>query len=877
MKDLPTGTVTFLFTDIEGSTRLLERLGERYREVQRRHDAILRAAIAGGNGWEVSTEGDAFFAVFPTPRDAVRAVTRAQRELAAEPWSGGDAVRVRMGVHTGEGILAGDSYLGLDVNRTARIAAAAHGGQALLSDATRGLVDRSLPPGLGLRDLGLHRLKDLTRPEHLHQLVIDGLEQDFPPPRTLDARPHNLPTQLTRFIGRDQQISRIRELLATNRLVTLTGPGGIGKTRLGLQVAADALTDFRDGAFFVDLSALIDPELVAPEIAAALRLRAEPGRDVLDILGDHLREKELLLVLDNFEQVLDAGTSVVEPLLRASPGLKALVTSRVPLHLYGEHEYPVPSLELPDPERITELESLLQLEAVALFAERAAAGKPNFRITARNARSVAEITARLDGLPLAIELAASRVKLLAPDQLLARLEQRLPLLSAQDRNIPERQRTLRQTIEWSYDLLDELGQRMFSRLSVFAGGTDLDAVEAVANPYGELGLDSLDGLRSLVDKNLVKSVDTGDGRPRFAMLETIREYGLGRLSESGEESTIRRRHAEYWIEVGERLAGVPRAEQAALAREAEPDQDNFRAALSWALRSSDAELALRLGAALRDFWRLGSHFREAARWLDEILALPAAAGRTLLRARALTAAADLSSWWARETDSHLAQADEAVAIYRELGDPGGIADALGELGAAQMVAGQSDAARASLEEARELGLRLGERQKASESTMALGLLALLERDIGQARERFENALTTFTDLGDMYWVAFAERLLGGIDRFEGNDEAAEKRYRASLSVAHQHGILIMIASTLYAFADLAVRRGQPERALRLVGASEVIRERVGEALAMEREMVGDVAGAARALLDAATSDRLYQEGRAMEPDDAVAYALKSPE
>ncbi|HET6771344.1 MAG TPA: adenylate/guanylate cyclase domain-containing protein [Actinomycetota bacterium] len=874
MRDLPTGTVTFLFTDVEGSTRLLERLGGRYRDIQIGHDSILRAAVAEGDGREVSTEGDSFFAVFSAPVGAISAATEAQRQLAETPWPDGAVVRVRMGLHTGEGILGGDNYLGLDVNRAARITAAAHGGQVLLSDATRALVERSLPSGTRLRDLGHHRLKDLMQPERLHQVVIEGLEQDFPPPRSLDARPHNLPAQLTRFIGRDDHIARVGEVLAGDRLVTLTGPGGSGKTRLGLQVAAEALAGFRDGVFFVDLSAVTDPELVPDEIAAALHVRAEPARAILDTLGDHLRDKELLLVLDNFEQVVGTSQSVLEPLLQVAPRVKALVTSRVPLHVYGEREYPVPPLVLLDPDHVPKLDALVQNEAVSLFIERALAVKPSFQITNDNAPAVAHITARLDGLPLAIELAASRVKLLTPQGILERLVKRLPLLRAQDRNVPERQRTLRQTIEWSYDLLNEAERRMFTRLSVFAGGADLEAVEAVANMEGELGLDSLDGLASLVDKNLVRSVNTSEDESRFAMLETIREYGLERLSESGEESVIRRRHAEHWIVVGERASEpLLGAEQAAATRRIELDHDNFRSALAWVLKSGEAELGLRLGGALREFWRLGGHLSEGVRWLNQLLALPGAAGRTFLRARALTAAADLTSWTGQR-EENLRFAEEAVSIYRDLGDPDGIPDALEELGAAQMFAGQLEAARAALEEARELNIDRRNRQKAGECTFALGMLALLEGRPGQARERFEDALATFNDLRDPYWTAFVGRLIGHVDRMEGKNEDAESRFRASLSSSRQHDLLYVIASGLYAFADLALTRGQHERAIRLAGASDALRERLGEVRSFEKELVGDVREAASSFMDEATAESLYKEGRRMEADDAVAYALQ---
>jgi predicted ATPase/class 3 adenylate cyclase len=863
MSDLPTGTVTFLITDIEGSTRLLEHLGERYGAVQDRHDAILRSAIAIGDGRELSTEGDSVFAVFATPTGALRAATAAQRDLAAGPWPQGAAIRVRMGLHTGDGILGGANYLGLDVNRTARIAAAAHGGQILLSDATRGLVERDLPTGISLRDLGQHRLRDLLHPERLHEVVIDGLEEEFPPPRTLDARPNNLPAQLTRFIGREADVAAVRDLLADHRLVTLTGPGGTGKTRLALEVGADALADTPDGVFFVDLSSVTEADLVPHDMAAALRVRPEPGRAVLDTLTDHLRDKQLLLVLDNLEQVLDAGVGALEPLLKNASGVRALVTSRVPLHLYGEQEYPVAPL--------------VEAQAVALFTERAAAVRPGFELTPDNARTVSDIAARLDGLPLAIELAASRIKLLSADALLKRLDQRLPMLSAQDRNVPDRQRTLRRTIEWSYDLLTDAERRLFGRLAVFVGGADLDAIEAVANPAAELGLDTLEGVGSLVDKNLVRRVDMTDGtegEPRFAMLETIREYSVERLSASGEESVIRRRHAEHWIAVAAAASEVTfGAVQFAPVRRLEPDHDNFRSALAWVLETRDAELGLRLGAALRYFWRLGGHVAEGLRWLDALLAQPGAADRTALRARAMTAAADLSGWTG-EAQAYLHRAEEAVAIYRELNDAQGIPDALEELGAAQMNTGQLDSARANLEEARERNLTIGNRQRAAECTLLLGMVAAFQRQVGEARARWEGALATFTDLQDPYFMAFAERLLGGVDRAEGNLEAAESRFRTSLTAARQHDVPVVIASALYAIADLALARGQPERALRLVGACEAMRDEIGEAPSGEMAFVGDVRGAASAMMDAEAAESLYQQGRAMAVDEAVAYALE---
>src|SRR5437667_4574978 len=421
MAELRTGTVTFLFTDIEGSTQLLRDLGEDYASVWKQHQLIIREALAAAGGAEVGTEGDSLFAAFSSAPGAVRAAVAAQRGLAAHAWPPGGSVRVRMGLHTGDGVLSGSDYVGMDVHRAARIANAAHGGQLIVSEATRVLIEDSLPAGAHLRDLGKHRLKDILQPEHLYDLVIDGLPAEFPPPRTLEARPNNLPLQLTSFVGREDQIGEIQKLLRQVRLLTLTGPGGTGKTRLALQVAAETVRDYTDGAFFVDLSPVTDPGLVPAVIAGALGVAEVAGVPILETLKRQLQHKELLLVVDNLEQLTAAGR-VIEELVSAAPNLKVLITSRIVLSLRGEQEYVVPPLELPDPKSTADLETLRRSKAVQLFTERALAVQPRFRITSENAKAVAELTARLDGLPLAIELAATRVKVLTPQQILARLE-----------------------------------------------------------------------------------------------------------------------------------------------------------------------------------------------------------------------------------------------------------------------------------------------------------------------------------------------------------------------------------------------------------------------------------------------------------------------
>jgi predicted ATPase/class 3 adenylate cyclase len=503
---LPTGTVTFLFTDIEGSTRLLSALGDGYAAVLDAHSAILRAAIGAHAGTEVSTEGDAFFAVFPSALNAVSAAAQAQRALAATTWPDGNSVNVRMGLHSGEGRLGGDNYVGLDVNRAARIAAAGHGGQVLLSDATKALVAHELPKGLRLRDLGEHRLKDLALSVRISQLDIDGLTREFPVLRSLDARPTNLPNQLTRFIGREQELVRVKELVAEHRLVTLTGPGGTGKTRLALEVASDLLGEFADGAFFVDLAPIGDPDLVSLTVAQALGLSVDPGGDALKAAQVHLRERELLVTVDNFEQVVQ-GAGAIEELLSAAPRLRVLVTSRMALHIYGEQEFEVLPFELPDPNRTAE--ELSRYAAVSLFVDRARAVKSDFELTSDNVAAVVGITARLDGLPLAIELAASQVRFLGPQAILSRLERHLALPVRSARGRPERQQTMRSAIAWSFDLLAESERRLFAQLSAFPGGSSLEAAEAVCGP-GDLGTSIIDGLGALVDASLMRAIETAD-------------------------------------------------------------------------------------------------------------------------------------------------------------------------------------------------------------------------------------------------------------------------------------------------------------------------------------------------------------------------------
>ncbi len=622
----PTGEVTFLFTDIEGSTKLVDRLGTAaWRPILARHRELVRASLAADAGIEIATEGDSFFAVFREPADAVRAVAAAQRSLVAEPWPDGAAIRVRMGLHTGLGELDADgAYVGHDVHRAARVAAAASGGQVLLSEATVTVVEARLPDGVSLRALGAHRLKDL-RPERIAQLVVEGLPADFPPIRSLDARPNNLPLELTSFVGRERELEEVKGLLSTARLVTLTGPGGTGKTRLALQVAADVADEYPDGTWFVPLGTIADASLVVPAIARSVGVGDDPSRSPIDVLATELEPKRALLVIDNVEQVRAAAGDIGE-LLRRAGRIRILATSRAPLRISGEQEYPVPGLPAPpDIDRLGALErerlpaalragapeALVAFESVRLFVARGGSVKPGFAVTAANAGDVAAIVAHLGGVPLAIELAAARLRFLTPAAIHERLEGRLDLPGAGAADVPERQRSLRGAIVWSHELLDPPARRLFERLGVFMGGFDLARAEAVAGSASELGIDVLDGLASLVDQSLVRSDEVG-GESRFSMLEPIREYALERLEASGDLELVSERHARASLALAQELQPELNGDRQREALDRlELEHANLRAAIDWADAHADPDCALGIPIAIWRMWQRRGYLREA--------------------------------------------------------------------------------------------------------------------------------------------------------------------------------------------------------------------------------------------------------------------------
>jgi predicted ATPase/class 3 adenylate cyclase len=874
-RDLPAGTVTFLFTDIEGSTKLLQSLGDRYPPLLAEHHRILLEAVEAAGGRRVNTEGDAVFAVFASAPAATEAAVAAQRALETHPWPEDARIHVRMGLHTGLGTQSGQDYVGIDVHRAARIAAAGHGGQVLLSDATRGVVDHHLPDGISLLDLGEHRLKDLEQPEHLYQLAATGLRSTFPPLRSLDLRPNNLPSLLTSFIGRREELAEAVRLIGASRLVTLTGPGGTGKTRLSLAAAAALLPDFADGVFFVPLASITDPALVPPSIALALGVQEAGESPVMDMLREHLRSRRLLLVLDNFEQIMDAAP-VVADLLAAAPELHVVVTSRERLHLSGEQEYPVPPLGLPDPANLPPLDALSQFDAVALFVQRARTSNPAFAVTNDNAPSVAEICVRLDGLPLAIELAAARIKLFPPETLLRRLGDRLAVLQGGARDLPERQRTLRGAIDWSFDLLEPDERTLFARLGVFAGGCTYEAADAVVGPdpaddANHRGIwDVLEGIESLLDKSLLRQAEPGSGEPRVWMLETIREYAAERLEESGEGPAMRARHGRFFADLAEeaepRFTGE---EQVAWLDRIEREHDNLRAALRRAIDVGSSDVALRTASALWRFWQLRGHLSEGRSWLTEVLAEPDASEPTALRARALSALAGIAYW---QTDYAAAAPayEEALEIDRATGDRPGEAWALYSLAYLAGVEGEFERARELAAESGRIATSLGDELGAANAQHLVGAMAghLLHYEEGLADSLA--AAETFRALGERFGLGNARQIQSAMYRETGRFEEARAASEEAIEIFRAAGSVSATAMGLGGMASLMIAEGRVEDGVRVAGAADAMEESAGGRAPSALRGYDDARDQARALLDGAALAAAWDAGRAMSFDEAMA-------
>ena len=856
-RELPSGTVTFLFTDIEGSTKLLHALGrERYATVLTEHQRLLREVWRRHAGHEVDTEGDAFLVAFARASQALAAAADAQRTLAMQAWSDGQTLRVRIGVHSGEATHAGGKYVGVAVHRGARICAAAHGGQILVSQTTRELAADEELSDLTYRDLGEHRLKDLTHAQRLYQLSGEGLEREFPPPKTLENRPTNLPVQPTPFLGRERELGEVKELLLRNdvRLLTLTGPGGTGKTRLALQLAAELVERFPNGVFLVTLAPVTDPELVLPTIAQTLGVREQPGHPLGETLQADLREKELLLLLDNFEQV-EAACSDVAALLESSRHLKVVVTSRAPLHVAAEHEYAV--------------SPLAEEQAVELFFERAQAVKASFELE-RNRSTVVEICRRLDYLPLAVELAAARVKLLPPPALLGRLDERLKLLTGGARDRDERQRTLRGAIDWSYALLSEEEKLLFRRLAVFAGGWTLEAAEEVCAPEGEI--DVLDGLGSLLDKSLIRQSAEGD-EPRFAMLETIREYAFDQLRLCGEDETQRTRHADHYLRRAEREndAYLGGGDQRAGTQWFLQEEANLREAFDWAVRRRDSDAALRFVWALWRFWANRGLFRQARAMCDAALALDGSA-TSLARGRALAAASEIARFQGDVARAR-AEKEEAAPLLRQAGEPGWVAAIMNDLGDMLANEGELEKAEALHRESLEIRRQAGQ-ERSSRATWSLGYVCMLRGDYGEARGYFEEALEIDRVAEMEENIAATLETLAESVRREGDVARARELFREAMEIWMGLGALPAASDILNGVGKIAAAEGELRHAARLWGAAERLCRQSGYASPFQAEQ-DEALRQARDALGPEELERALEEGRTMSDEEIVAAVLHS--
>lgn len=861
----PSGLVTLLFTDIEGSTRAWESRPAEMQVALERHDEIMRERIESADGYVFKTVGDAFCAAFPAPLQAVRAAVEIQHALAAEPWPPELPIRVRMGLHSGVCHERDGDYFGPTVNRTARLEATACGGQVVISGVTADLMAGALPPDVSLRDLGEHRLKDLGQPQRVYQVCGTGLACEFPPLRSLDNPDllHNLPSQVSTFVGREQELDELRKLLDGSRVLTLTGAGGVGKTRLALQVAADLLDGSGDGVWFVDLAPLSDSGLVAAKAASALGVREEPGRPVQESLVRALRARRLLVVFDNCEHVIGEAARLVDELARACPQLTILSTSREPLRVPGEHIYRVGSLTVPASDE-DDPDLLLGSEAVRLFLERAGEQQSGVVLDRANSAAVGRLCRRLDGIPLAIELAVARLRSLPLIELERRLDQRLRVLTGGNRTLP-RQQTLEALIDWSYDLLSPLEQELLDRLSVFAGGFDLEAAEAVVRSRTQSSLGVLDRLAALVDKSLVET--NRNGALRYRLLESVRQYAAAKLLARGKAvaSAARMAHRDYYLALAEaaepHLIGHGQVEW--LDR-LQLEIDNLRAAIAASLEDPDPTPGLRLTRALRYFWMQREPTAEGAIAAGAALDRPDAQGRTPERGRALIAAA-LHLIVAPDLNAAAARAAEALAIARALGDEHLRVEALCALATVNVYQGNEDRLLAIANDALPAARRLGdpqltswllgqwataqslshdERVRAYEESLSLlrdagnqafylsnlNDLGCLEMEAGQidaARARLSEAVRIARTIGDRRGLSVYTCSLGVAAYLDTDDTAARTMFDESLQIAERNGDALVAAYAQLGLALLASRSGDPQTAARLHGLADAIHQQLG--------------------------------------------------
>ena len=901
----PTGTVTFLFTDIEGSTSLWESHPDAMRPALARHDVLLRRAVERNGGYVFKTVGDAFYAAFAVAGAALEAALAAQTGLCAEPPGLPTPLSVRMALHTGACEERGGDYFGPPLNRVARLVAAGHGGQVLLSEATQALVRDALPPGAALQDLGERRFKGLQGPQRVFQLLHPALPADFAPLRSLDdpTPPNNLPQQTTSFIGREGEVAEVKALMRKSRLVTLVGAGGAGKTRLSLQVAADLLAEGDDGVWLAELASLSDPALLPQIVAQMLGIKEQGGRTMADTLTDALKTRHLLLILDNCEHILPACAALASGLLRACPHVRLLASSREALNVAGEQTYRIPGLSLPDPRQAQTAEAVSRFEAVLLFLERAQAVQPSFTVTDSNAAAMAQVCRQLDGIPLAIELAAARVRAMPVEQVMARLEDRFRLLTGGSRTALPRQQTLRALIDWSHDLLTEREKTLLRRLSVFAGGWTLEAAEHVCSGGDVEDAGVLDLLVGQVDKSLVVYEEQAGGAARYRLLETMRQYARDRLAESGEAEAVRGRHAAWFLalaESAERQARGP--EEGAWLRRLEVEHDNLRSSLSWYERSAEgAEAGLRLAAALWWLWSVRGNHSEGRQWLDRALAKAAGpdgaaesngavesngagglngtagAGAAPIRARALYGAGILAS---EQGDSGAARVlfEESLTIAREVGNRNGVAYSLLGLGIVAFRQGDHAPARALLEECLTILRGQGDQTGITVSLNILGIVAERQGDPALARALHEESLAIARRLGNQNGIAAALSNLGNVAFRQGDLAAARASLEECLTILRRLGGRLDTADSLEGLAGVAHAQGRSARAARLLGAACSLRETIGNPpTSAEREEIAGRIASVREALGAEAFHDAWAIGQGMGWEQTVDYALTQDE
>jgi len=814
----PSAVTTYLFTDIEGSTRLWDTQPERMRPALARHDAIVREAVEGNRGRVVKMSGDGIHAVFADPLDAVHATLKLQRALAGLEATGEVALQVRCGMHTGVDERRDNDFFGSAVNRAARIMSVAHGGQVLLSQAVAVLIRDRLPDGVSLRDLGDVRLRDLTSPERVYQVVHPQLRKDFPSLRSLEARPNNLPQQVTSFVGRERDLAAVRNQLAKTRLLTLFGAGGLGKTRLSLQVAAEVLDDYPDGVWFVDLAPMTDERLVPQSVASVLGVKEEAGHPVIEALLKYIKDRRLLIILDNCEHLLRACGDLAKLLLQSGPHISILTSSREPLRVTGETTYPLAPLSVPDPDEKMSFEALTQCEAARLLIERARAVAPGFRLTQANAPAVAAICQGLDGIPLAIELAAARTRALSAEEIAARLFDRLRLLTRGDRTALPRQQTLRASIDWSYDLLIDSERALLRRLAVFAGGWTLEAAEAVGAGEQVHRADILELLTNLVEKSLV-TLDSET--QRYRLLETVRQYAQERLDESNERNQACMHHLAYYVSLVESaMPELVGPKQATWFSRLDLEKENLIAAHAWCDRASDgAEMGLRLVHSVKRYWFNRGLLGLGLRLTVEALGRPGAEAPNLARCRGLFNAGQVCCFMGRFEEA-TAYLEECVAIARNLDDKGRIAAALQFLGMASLGGGDLAKARGHLEEGLALAQAQGNKRELAAAINALAQLDRAEGSLETAGPLYEKVVALARELGDRETIAIGLLNLAMVAIGLRSGERARSMLVDVVALAEETGSKRVGQSVLEVCSGLASFQGQWDRASRFYGAAE---------------------------------------------------------